>query len=112
MERTLKAWLVVGMLLGTMAYAIAEDITLTTYYPSPRGVYNELRSNSTTSLAVQGGTVTIGTAGGTTANLDVSGTTILRGILTIQAGSPGTDKVLMSDANGQARWDVYIPKYE
>ena len=28
-----------------MAYALAEEITLTTYYPSPRGVYQELRTS-------------------------------------------------------------------
>lgn len=111
MERTLKAWMVVGMLLGTMAYAIAEDITLTTYYPSPRGVYDELRSNNNTFLAVQGGAVGIGAASAS-AKLDVTGTTILRSTVTIQDGTQGTDRVLMSDANGQARWDFYIPKYE
>ncbi len=46
MRTTLQGWLVVGLLLGTMAYAIAEEFTLTTYYPSPRGVYNELRVGS------------------------------------------------------------------
>lgn len=35
-----------ALLLGLSAYAIAEDITLTTYYPSPRGVYQELRVGS------------------------------------------------------------------
>jgi len=32
-----------GLLLGTMVYAVAEDISLTTYYPSPRGVYQNLQ---------------------------------------------------------------------
>ena len=40
----LKNWLLVLLLLGTTAYVVAEDLTLTTYYPSPRGVYNELRT--------------------------------------------------------------------
>jgi len=44
MRCSLKGWLVVGLLVGTMVYALAEDITLTTYYPSPRGVYQELRA--------------------------------------------------------------------
>jgi len=44
MRTTLKHWLVVGLLLGTAVYALAEDITLTTYYPSPRGVYQELKT--------------------------------------------------------------------
>ncbi|MBI3320366.1 MAG: hypothetical protein HYZ89_07270, partial [Candidatus Omnitrophica bacterium] len=41
--RGVRGWMVLAILLGTMAYAIAEEITLTTYYPSPRGVYKELR---------------------------------------------------------------------
>jgi len=44
MHESLKRWLVVGLLMGTTVYALAEDITLTTYYPSPRGVYQELRT--------------------------------------------------------------------
>lgn len=43
MTPSFKGWVVLGVLLGTMAYAIAEDVTVTTYYPSPRGVYQELR---------------------------------------------------------------------
>lgn len=39
-----KGCIVPLLLLGTMAYAIAEEITLTTYYPSPRGVYDQLRT--------------------------------------------------------------------
>lgn len=37
MNPSLRNWLVLGLLLGTAVYAIAEDITLTTYYPLPRG---------------------------------------------------------------------------
>jgi len=44
MRAQLKHWLIVALLLGTAVYALAEDITLTTYYPSPRGVYQELRT--------------------------------------------------------------------
>jgi hypothetical protein len=46
-ERTfeLKAWLVVALLGGALLWALAqEEIILTTYYPSPRGVYHELRT--------------------------------------------------------------------
>ena len=41
--RTRDRWLVLALLLATTAYALAEELTLTTYYPSPRGVYAELR---------------------------------------------------------------------
>ena len=40
--------------------ALAEVITLTTSYPSPRGVYQELRTTSNTFLATQQGSVAIG----------------------------------------------------
>jgi len=33
------------LLVATISYSIAEEVTLTTYYPSPRGVYNELQAN-------------------------------------------------------------------
>ena len=42
-------WLAVAIILGTAVYALAEEtITLVTYYPSPRGVYNMLRVGSGT----------------------------------------------------------------
>ncbi len=40
---SLRSWLVPLILLGVIGYALAEDLTLTTYYPSPRGVYKEVR---------------------------------------------------------------------
>ena len=43
MTRNVSGWFVVVVLLGVAIYAVAEDFTLTTYYPSPRGVYQELR---------------------------------------------------------------------
>ena len=56
-----RTWMVGGLLLGTMAYAVAEDITLTTYYPSPRGVYEQIVTTGQTTLATNGGNVGIGT---------------------------------------------------
>jgi hypothetical protein len=38
----------------------AEEITLTTYYPSPRGMYEELRTTNNTNLATVAGAVLIG----------------------------------------------------
>lgn len=43
MRHSTERGLVVALVLLTATYAIAEDIVLTTYYPSPRGVYEELR---------------------------------------------------------------------
>ena len=40
------SWLwALAAVFGTGLLAYGEDITLTTYYPSPRGVYDELRAN-------------------------------------------------------------------
>ena len=50
------------VMLSAPAAALAEDLTVTTYYPSPRGVYRELRTTDETHLATQGGRVGIGTA--------------------------------------------------
>ena len=61
MNRKLSTWLAAALLGGTVTYVLAEDLTLTTYYPSPRGVYSELRTVGKTTLAEQGGNVGIGT---------------------------------------------------
>ncbi len=44
MRPSIRGWVVLVVLLGTMAYAIAEDVTFVSYVPSPRGIYSELRS--------------------------------------------------------------------
>ena len=42
----------VGMLMsGLLVFAGDESVTLTTYYPSPRGVYDELRANRYSGLS-------------------------------------------------------------
>ena len=62
MSRLMKSWPIAVAILATMTYAVAEDITMTTFYPSPRGVYNQLRTMGQTTLAETGGNVGIGTA--------------------------------------------------
>src|SRR3989338_5541861 len=52
MRGSIERWLTVALLLAT-ATASADDVTVTTYYPSPRGVYHELRTMDNTYLAVQ-----------------------------------------------------------
>ncbi len=95
------------LLLAFNPFVFAEEsITITTYYPSPYGSYNELRTYSNTYLATAGGNVGIGTVipG---AKLDVAGQVKITG------GSPGANKVLTSDANGLASWEAgggwYVP---
>ncbi len=67
-----QRWLVVVLLLGVVGYAIAEEMTLTTYYPSPRGMYKELRTTDNTYLATQAGGVGIGTTAASV-KLEVNG---------------------------------------
>jgi len=45
------------IVLAAAAAAVAEDITVTTYYPSPRGVYHELRTTSDVGVGVMGSPV-------------------------------------------------------
>lgn len=81
MRRSTERWLVVVLLSLTAVYAIAEELTLTTYYPSPRGVYEELRVT---------GRVGIGTM--TPAEkLTVSGSAAPGDSAVIAIATPGTD---------------------
>ena len=67
--RTLALLVVV---FGVAVAAIAEEITLSTYYPSPRGVYEQIRTTSDTFLAHQAGQVAIGTSAPlSAANLEI-----------------------------------------
>ena len=59
-EKCLTLLLLGGLGIG-VRLAQAEDLTITTYYPSPRGVYQELRTTNNAFLATQGGAVGIGT---------------------------------------------------
>ena len=61
---------VLGVALTVVA--VAEDVTVSTYYPSPKGVYQQLRTTGNTMLANQGGAVTVG-AVATPASLTVNG---------------------------------------
>ena len=54
--------------------AFAEDVTISTYYPSPYGNYKNLETTDNTSLATTGGSVGIGTTSPAAgAKLDVRG---------------------------------------
>ena len=60
MRRSSERVLVAALLLLTGVYAVAEEVTLMTYYPSPRGVYDQLRTMGQTLLAQNSGNVGIG----------------------------------------------------
>ena len=50
MRRATERWLLVLLLLVSGAYALAEQVTMVTYYPSPRGVYDQLRALRTVGI--------------------------------------------------------------
>jgi hypothetical protein len=62
------------VILGFGATLMAEDITLTTYYPAPYGAYDELTTTGNTYLATTSGNVGIGTTDPGTYRLKVTGT--------------------------------------
>ena len=103
---------------GPALAAQAEDVTVSTYYPSPRGVYKELRVANNAELASQGGNVLIGAAPpvaklGVDGSANISGNMTIQGTIRIEGGGPGTKKTLVSNAAGDAAWDygyaVYSP---
>ncbi len=102
METQWRDWLVVGVLLATTAYVVAEEISLTTYYPSPKGAYQTLSSTSTSAFAIYEGGVGIGTrAAAPGTKLAVAGTPAVD-----PAGGtcpPGTD---WYDENGNGAPDA------
>ena len=67
--------------------ALAEDVTVSTYYPSPKGIYQQLSTTGQTTLATLGGNVGIGTAG-PAAKLEVNGPATGTGV-TIHASGGG-----------------------
>lgn len=80
-------------ILGFGATLLAEDITLTTYYPAPYGAYDELSTTGNTYLATTSGNVGVGLAAAATIQnkLDVEGN------VAIGAGYSGTSA---APANG------------
>lgn len=84
------------------AYSFADNLTVTTYYPSPYGVYDRLRTRSDTFLAVSaGGQVGIGTA-----SPDPGVKVHVVGAVQIADGTQALGRVLTSDAFGRASWQA------
>ena len=135
-QRILVA-MTIGLILAASAVVAAEEITLTTYYPSPRGVYNELRAMNNIAIGLMGpitARLQIQGAGTTslTSSLNVTdafGAPLLfvrddgrvgigtagpgaaldvNGQVKIRGGSPATGSVLTSDASGLATWQASV----
>lgn len=82
----------------------AENVTLSTYYPSPSGIYTQVITTGRTSLCRDGGTLSVGTATPVPgAKLDVEGT----GGVILNAGNVSINKTTNDgyplDVNGSAK---------
>ena len=110
---SLAAWGAAGMVIGVGISAFAEQITLTTYYSSPREVFQELRTTNNANLAIAAGTVGIGTnAPDATQKLHVVGDVVVTGNVRIQPPGipPAAGYILIStDALGSAAWSPPPP---
>ncbi len=103
MRRSSERWLILILLLATSAYAVAEDVTLTTFYPSPRGIFETFRTTDQTNLAIDPTAgVVIGRTGPPTAGkkLDVAGTIRTNG-LTINGSLTTNDIIVHGTATFQ-----------
>ncbi|MBI4376301.1 MAG: hypothetical protein HY549_07605, partial [Elusimicrobia bacterium] len=99
----LKGGVVIFIIALAVAQLGSENITLSTYYPAPSGIYTRIITTGDTILARDGGRVGIGTAS-PSAKLEVAGTAHITGQLRIEGGSPGAGKTLVSDATGLGSW--------
>ncbi len=83
MQKTFNFFYVLLLaVLGLGATLMAEDITLTTYYPAPYGAYDELTTTGNTYLATTSGNVGIGTIAPGAYRLNVNGDAIVDRIYT------------------------------
>lgn len=84
-------WGLASGLLSFMAVELAsENVTLTTYYPAPSGIYAKMITTNNTFLARDSGNVGIGTTA-PTAKLEVTGTGATGGIAINNSGTPFID---------------------
>ncbi|MBI4371348.1 MAG: hypothetical protein HY552_03510 [Elusimicrobia bacterium] len=96
--RLLRGAAACAILAASAAELGSENVTLTTYYPAPSGIYTRMITTGDTQLARDGGSVLIGPTGASTAKLAVAGA------VKIADGTQGAGKVLVSDASGNASW--------
>lgn len=83
---TSKAALI-GLLLAIAAPELgSENVTLTTYYPAPSGIYNQMITTGTTYLARDTGNVGVGTTA-PSAKLHVVGNALVAGNVTVNGAA-------------------------
>lgn len=104
--RLLRPWLALGVLLLAAADLGSENVTLTTYYPAPSGIYTRMITTGNAYLARDTGRVGIGTAdpygplhvrgSGQTLNLQTSASGATTDVQFYDAGDP----------SGSYKWDL------
>ncbi len=80
----------------------SENVTLSTFYPAPSGVYTQILTTGSTLLARDGGNVGVGVAN-PASKLDVGGSLRVTGPVQLSAGAKN-GYVLTSDSLGNAAW--------
>ncbi|MFA6002577.1 MAG: hypothetical protein WC881_00765 [Elusimicrobiota bacterium] len=114
--RTVR-WLFCGLLLiGCASELASENVTLTTYYPAPSGVYTKMITTADTYLSTDGGNVGIGTRLPQTKldivrpagrlGLDIAN----NGDSVFSNGSPSVERMRISAANGWIGFGVAAPR--
>lgn len=121
MGRLLKSVLLIcSVLVLSAPIVFAEDITITTYYPSPYGSYNQLQTNSLGVGDNDGdGTLDSGDVPTTAGNVWIKGKVGIgttrptvplhvvgpsTGAVRIVDGNQAQGRILTSDANGVGTW--------
>jgi len=100
LKKILAVFLLVTGYWLLVTLANAEDFTITTYYPSPYGSYNQLQTNS---LGVGDNNNSGGLDSGDVP--PTAGDVWIKGEITITGGSPVSGRVLTStNATGLASW--------
>ncbi|MBI3564150.1 MAG: hypothetical protein HY079_03025 [Elusimicrobia bacterium] len=87
-RRALRNWLAAALVFAVAGDLASENVTLTTYYPAPSGVYTQMITTNNTFLARDAGKVLLGGAvysagagADASAKLDVTGTAYAQKIL-------------------------------
>jgi hypothetical protein len=99
-RRVLRAGMIGAMLLSAASELSSENVTLTTYYPAPSGVYTQMITTGETYLSRDAGTTGIGTAAPNGAyKLDIEGNALEGPAYDLYWGNP-TGAVLSADQGG------------
>ncbi len=104
----LRGGLLIVSLLAFTTELGSENVTLTTYYPAPSGVYTQMITTGNTWLARENGNVVIGT-NNLAARLDVTGT--VSATRTILVGNLASDPLPADSSDGMLYYNTTSNKF-